>query len=159
MLVAMTLLPAAKSLQSCPTLCNPMDCSLPGSSIHGIFRATVLEWGAIAFSHDTECFKHISISALCALQQWAWEKMSQGSAWVPKTLETRESESRSVKSDSSQPHGLCSPWNSPGQNTTVGSHSLLQGVFPTQGSNPGLPHWRRILYHLSQRKAPEYWSA
>ena len=36
--------------QSCPTLNNPMDCSLPGSSIHGIFQARVLEWGAIAFS-------------------------------------------------------------------------------------------------------------
>jgi len=33
--------------QLCPTLCNPMDCSLPGSSIHGIFQAKVLEWGAI----------------------------------------------------------------------------------------------------------------
>ena len=41
---------AAKSLQSCLTLCDPMDCSLPGSSIHGIFQARVLEWGAIAFS-------------------------------------------------------------------------------------------------------------
>ena len=36
--------------QSCPTLCDPMDCSLPGSSTHGIFQARVLEWGAIAFS-------------------------------------------------------------------------------------------------------------
>ena len=36
--------------QACPNLSNPMDCSLPGSSIHGIFQATVLEWGAIAFS-------------------------------------------------------------------------------------------------------------
>ena len=41
---------AAKSLQSCPTLSDPMDCSLPGSSIHGIYQATVLEWGATAFS-------------------------------------------------------------------------------------------------------------
>ena len=41
---------AAKSHQSCPTLSDPMDCSLPGSSIHGIFQARVLEWGAIAFS-------------------------------------------------------------------------------------------------------------
>ena len=41
---------AAKSLQSCPTLCNPMDCSPPGPSIHGIFQARVLEWGATAFS-------------------------------------------------------------------------------------------------------------
>ena len=36
--------------QSCPTLSDPMDCSLPGSSVHGIFQAGVLEWGAIAFS-------------------------------------------------------------------------------------------------------------
>ena len=36
--------------QSCPTLSNPMDCSLPGSSVYGIFQARVLEWGAIAFS-------------------------------------------------------------------------------------------------------------
>ena len=44
---------AAKWLQLCLTLRDPMDCSLPGSSIRGIFRATVLEWGAIAFSHET----------------------------------------------------------------------------------------------------------
>ena len=44
---------AAKLLQSCPTLSDPMDCSLPGSSIHGIFQARVLEWGAIAFSQFT----------------------------------------------------------------------------------------------------------
>ena len=37
--------------QSCPTLSDPMDCSPPGSSVHGIFQARVLEWGAIAFSH------------------------------------------------------------------------------------------------------------
>ena len=42
-------------------------------------------------------------------------------------------------SDSLQPHGLYSPQNSPGQNTGVGRHSLLQGIFPTQGSNLGLP--------------------
>ena len=41
---------ATKSLQSCPTLCDPMGCSLPGSSVHGIFQARVLEWVAIAFS-------------------------------------------------------------------------------------------------------------
>ena len=41
---------AAKSLQSCPTLSDPMVCSLPSSSVHGIFQARVLEWGAIAFS-------------------------------------------------------------------------------------------------------------
>ena len=65
-----------------------------------------------------------------------------------------ESESRSVASDSLWPHGLYSPWNSPGQNTGVGSRSLLQGIFPTQGSNPGLPCCRRILYQLSHQGSP-----
>ena len=56
---------------------------------------------------------------------------------IIKTL--KESESCSVVSDSLQPNGLYSPWNSLGQNTGVGSLSLLQGIFSTQGSNPGLP--------------------
>jgi len=57
-------------------------------------------------------------------------------------------------SDSWQPHGLYSPWNSTGQNTGVGSHSLLQGIFPTQGLNPGLLHCRQILYWLSHKGSP-----
>ena len=48
-------------------------------------------------------------------------------------------------------HGLYNPWNSPGQNTGIGNISLLQGIFPTQGSNPSLPHCRWILYQLSHR--------
>ena len=47
-----------------------------------------------------------------------------------------------------------SPWNSPDQNTGVGSLSLLQGIFPTQGSNPGLPHFMEILYQLSHKGSP-----
>ena len=53
-----------------------------------------------------------------------------------------ESESCSVVSNSLQPRGLYHPWNFPGQNTGVGSLSLLQGIFPTQGLNPGLPSWK-----------------
>ena len=64
----------------------------------------------------------------------------------------QESESHSVVSDSLQPHGLYSPWNSPGQNTGVGSLSFLQGIFPTQGSNPGLLHCRWFLYQLSHKE-------
>ena len=60
----------------CPTLCDPMDCSPPGSYVHG---------------------------------------------------------------------------DSPGKNTGVGCHTLLQGIFPTQGWNPGLPHCRQVLYHLSHQ--------
>ena len=55
-----------------------------------------------------------------------------------------ESESHSVMSDPSWPYRLYSPWNSPGQNTELGSLSLLQGIFPTQGSNPGLPNCRQM---------------
>ena len=69
-------------------------------------------------------------------------------------LSFQVSESRSVMSDSLQPHRLYSPWNSPGHNARVGSLSLLQGIFPTQGSNPGLLHYRRILYQLSHKGSP-----
>ena len=56
--------------------------------------------------------------------------------------------------DSLRPYGLHSLWNSPGQNTGVGSHSLLQGIFPTQESNPGLPPCRQILHQLSYEGKP-----
>ena len=69
--------------QSCLTLCDPMDCSPPGFSVHG---------------------------------------------------------------------------DSPGKSTGVGCHALLQGIFPTQGSNPGLPHCRWILYRLSHQGSPHLFS-
>ena len=67
--------------QACPTLCGPMECSPPGSSVHG---------------------------------------------------------------------------DSPGKNIGVGCYAFLQGIFPTQGSNPGLPHCRHILYHLSHQASFKY---
>ena len=67
----------------------------------------------------------------------------------------------SVVSDSLQPHGateelsgLLCRWDLPGKNSAVGNHSHLQGVFLTQGSNPGLLHCRHILYHLSHWGSP-----
>ena len=65
----------------------------------------------------------------------------------------------SVVSDSLRSHGLWStrflcPWNSPGKNTGVGCHFLLQGIFPTQGSILGLPHCRWILHQLSYQGSP-----
>ena len=50
-----------------------------------------------------------------------------------------------------QPTRLLYPWDSPGKNAGIGCHALLQGIFPTQRSNPGLPHGKRILYHLSHQ--------
>ena len=65
-----------------------------------------------------------------------------------------------VLSDSLRPHGLYNPpgssvhGDSPDKNTGVGCHPLLQGIFPTQGLNPGVPHCRWILYHLSHQGSP-----
>ena len=66
----------------------------------------------------------------------------------------RESESRSVVSDPLRLQGPKSPWNSPSQKTGVGTLSLLQGIFPTQRLNPGLLHYRWILYQLSHKGGP-----
>ena len=65
-----------------------------------------------------------------------------------------QSQSHSVVSDSLRPCGLYSLWNSLGQNTGVHSLSLFQGIFPTQGLNPGLPHCRQILDQLSYKGSP-----
>ena len=54
--------------QSCPTLCDPMDYSLPGSSVHGIFQARVLEWGALAFSASITRLYYFALSpAVCEI--------------------------------------------------------------------------------------------
>ena len=53
-------------------------------------------------------------------------------------------------------HQLLCPWNSPGKNTGVGCHALLQRIFLTQGLNPGLLHCRQILYHPSYQGSPIY---
>ena len=105
--------------------------------------------------------------AECSSTKGCW-KVGRGGSEVPlsslrhrwrcekeKWTKLGESESCSVVSDSLQPHGLYSPWNSPSQNTEVGGLSLLQGISPTQGSNPGLLHCRRILYQLSYEGSPK----
>ena len=74
----------------------------------------------------------------------------------------KTSVSCSVASDSLPPHGLYPArllclWDSPGKNTEVGCHFLLQGIFPTQGSNPGLLHCRQILHRLSHQGSHHGW--
>ena len=73
---------------------------------------------------------------------------------LSKTFLCLENESHSVTSDSLPPLGLYSPLHYPSQNTGVGNLFLLQGIFPTQGSKPGLPHCRWILYQLSHKGSP-----
>ena len=78
---------------------------------------------------------------------------SRSCIWITGSM--HESESCSVVSNSLPPHGLYSPWNSPGQNTGVGRLSLLQGIFLTQGLNRSLLHYRQILYQLSYQGSPK----
>ena len=108
-----------------------MDSSPPGSSVHGISQAKILPFpspGDLPNPGIEPSFPALQVNSLLS-----------------------ESESHSILSDSLRPHRLYSPWNSPGLNTGVGSLSLLQGVFPTLGLNPGLLHCRQILYQLNHK--------
>ena len=86
--------------------------------------------------------------------KFKWEDICKVISILLWCIENNPVNGRSVVSDSLWPHGLYSPWNSPGQNTGVGSYSLLQDIFPTQELNPGLPHCRQILSQLSHEGSP-----
>ena len=87
---------AAKSLQSCPTLCDPTDSSPPGSTVPGILQARILEWVAISFSNESE--------------KWKWSRSVVSDSSRPHGL---------------QPTRLLRPWDFPGRSTGVGCHCLL----------------------------------
>ena len=89
---------AAKSLQSCPTLCDPIDGSLPGSPVPGILQARILEWVAISFSNA-----------------WKWKVKGNSLSCV-----------RLFTTHSLQPTRLLYPRDFPGESTRVGCHCLLQ---------------------------------
>ena len=114
---------------------------------HGILQARILEWVAFPFSRgysrpwdrtQVSCIAGRCFNLWATRDAWKWK-------WKC-----------SVVSNSLQPHRLHSPWNSPGQNTEVDSLSLLREIFPTQGSNWGLPHCRQIIYQLSHKGKPKY---
>ena len=112
--------------------CNPGECSPPGSSVPGISQARVLEWVAISSS-----------KRVCVFIPKPRHELGRSEVTVAQSCLT-----------------LCNPMdytvheNSPGQNTGVGSLSLLQEIFPTQGLNPGLPPCRKIIYQLSPQGSP-----
>ena len=105
-----------------------------------------------SFPHQWSKGKRIKHRGL--MKQRTWHPKAKRLYSHYKSCKIPESKSCSVMSDSLWPHGLYSPWNSPGQNTGMGSLSLLQGIFPTQGSNPGLLHCRQIFYHLRHQGSP-----
>ena len=104
----------SEATPSCSTFCHALHCGLPGSSVHGIFQARILAAAAAAAKSLQSC------PTLCDPHR-------------------------------RQPARLPCPWDSPGKNTGVGCYFLLQEIFPTQGLNPGLPHCRQMLYHMSHQ--------
>ena len=109
---------------------------------HGLPTTRFLLPSFKKYSAWSRCFP---FHAACSLEGFALPY----AGWPAHSSLIYVSESRSVTSNSLRPHGLQSPWNSLGQNTGVGCHATPQGNFPTQGSNPGLPHCRWTLYQLS----------
>ena len=91
---SMTNLLTAKSLQSCPTLCNPIDRSPPGSPAHGIFQARVLEWGAIAFSNLDSILKSRDIilpTKVCLVKAMVFPVVMYGcESWTIKKAWTNQ---------------------------------------------------------------------
>ena len=103
--------------QLCPTLCNPMDCSPPGSSVHGILQARILEWFAIYFV----------LQAIFPTQGWNRSYSNRRQFF----LLSERPEKPSILEWVAVP--------------------FSRGIFTSQGSNPGLPHYSQILYQLSHQ--------
>ena len=112
------------------------------------------------------CFQRLTQSHLFAVQEWHSTSLTastrrgranQNEEWTKSKHPLWPVKVAQSCPDSWRPHGLYSPWNSPGQNTGVGSCSLLQGIFPTQGLNPSPLHCRQILYQLSHKET-HIWS-
>ena len=105
----------------CPTLCDPMDCSPPGSSVHEISQARILEWVAISFSRGSSQPRdrtRVSCTAGRFFTDWATRE----------ALES-ESESEVAQSNGLYPTRLLCPWDSPGKNTEVGHSGMFFAVW------------------------------
>ena len=133
--------PSGSSQRTSPK--HPVSCIKPGLATRFIHDIDSLN---ISCPMCTEFVQQIHIWDLSSLSYYSCKPITINRFPFP--------ESYSVISDSLQPHGLYRSWNSPGQNTWVGSLSFLQRIFSTQGLNPGLSHFRRILYWVSHQGSP-----
>ena len=131
--------------QSCLTLCKPMDYSLPGSSVPGILQAWILEQIAIPFSRGSSLPRDQTWVS-CIGRQLLYHQHHLESLILAMCYVLFAQLCPTLQLHGLQPARLLCPWNSPGKNTGVGSHSLLQGIFPTEELNPGLLRHRQILY-------------
>ena len=134
--------------KSSPTICDSMNCSPPGFSVHGISQARIPEWVAISFTKgifqtqkSNPHLLHWQAGSLPLNHQGSPGKVkvkSLSRVWLFATPWTIA-------------NMLLRPWDFPGKSTEVGCHFLLQGIFPTQGSNRALLHCRQMLHHLSHQ--------
>ena len=128
----------AKSLQLCPALCDPMDCSPPGSSVHGIPQARIPEWVAMPSSKGSaQCrdlpntgIEPLSLRSAALASEFftssaTWEAKTDAAAAAAKSLQSCPTLCDRI--DGSPP-GTPRPWDSPGKNTGVGCHFLLQSM-------------------------------
>ena len=170
---------AAKLLQSCPTLCDPIDGSPPGSPIPGILQAWTLEWVAISFSNAWKWkvkVKSFSCVLLLATpwtaanqpppsmgfsrqEYWSWVPLWNGWAhtktrcWVKEMKKESESKSHSVLYDSfwhHGAHGIYSPWNSSGQNTSVGKPFPSAKDIPFSRGSSQPRSWTQVSHITGQ---------
>ena len=131
---------AAKSLQSCPTLCDPIDGSPTGSPIPGILQARILEWAAISFSNACKHAKSLqscptlcnpidgsppssSVPAILQARVLEWAAISFSNAWKWKVKMKSLSRVRLLATPWTVPTRLLHPWDFPGKTTGVGCHS------------------------------------
>ena len=135
----------------CLPLCDPMDCSPPGSSVYGISQARILEWVASSFSRGiflTQGSSHPWIEPGCPKLQ---------SDALPSELPGKPRKTVWVHSNSLQscpfcdlmdysPPGSSVQWDFPGKNTGVGCHALLQGICLTRGSKPSSVAFCRQIF-------------
>ena len=126
-----TILNKSKEIRKRETFCHSCKSDIRLNSLRFVLKIWILEqcnWMLQIVSRDKILYESESVKVIVT--------QSCLTLWGPHGL---------------QPTRLLCPWDSPGQNTGVGSHSLLQGIFPTQGGNPGLLRCRQILYYLNHQ--------
>ena len=134
---------------------NSMDCSPPGSSVHGVSQARRLEWVAISFCRGSSQGSNPGLLHCRQILCWWSQQGGPDDIYVLLCLGAQSCPTLYSPTDCSPP-GSSVHGNSPGKNTRVGCHALLQGVFPTQGLNTALLHCRWILYHLGHQGSPMF---
>ena len=148
-------------VQSCPTLCDPMDCSTPGLPVHYSNSCPLNRWCRPSISSSvipfSSCLQSFPASGSFPMSQF----FTSGGQIIGASVSASVFPMISFRIDwfdlltvQGTLKSFFQHHSSPGHNTGVGSLSLLQGNFSSQGSNPGLPHCRQILYQLSHKGSP-----